>query len=156
MRILVMAASSVEPDLPGITELPSAPRFSTGILPYQTIKQAIENREILADQTITESQIQPASLDLRLGPVAYRVRTSFLPGGRATVAQKLESLAMHECDLTGGAVLERGCVYIVPLLESLSLRSGVSAIEYHMSSTGRLDIFARVINDYGTEFDRVR
>jgi len=129
---------------------------TTGILPYQAIKDAIANREIQAREEIGEAQIQPASLDLRLGPVAYRVRTSFLPGRNATVQQKLDALAMHEVDLRTGAVLEKGCVYIVPLQEHLHLRKRISALANPKSSTGRLDIFARLITDYGTEFDRVR
>ncbi|MHA1599978.1 MAG: 2'-deoxycytidine 5'-triphosphate deaminase [Alphaproteobacteria bacterium] len=129
---------------------------TTGILPYQAIKDAIANREIQAQAEIDDEQIQPASLDLRLGPVAYRVRSSFLPGKSSTVQQKLESLAMHEIDLRTGAVLEKGCVYIVPLQEHLRLRKRSSALANPKSSTGRLDIFARLITDYGTEFDRVR
>ncbi|HEX9535152.1 MAG TPA: 2'-deoxycytidine 5'-triphosphate deaminase, partial [Stellaceae bacterium] len=99
---------------------------------------------------------QPASIDLRLGEVAYRVRASFLPGARASVRDKLELLSMHRIDLTEGAVLERDCVYIVPLLEYVSLRKRAAAAANPKSSTGRLDVFARVITDYGTEFDRVR
>ena len=129
---------------------------ATGILPYQAIKEAIASREIQASREIGEAQIQPASLDLRLGAVAYRVRSSFLPGRNATVQQKLDSLAMHEIDLKPGAVLEKGCVYIVPLQEHLRLRKRVSALANPKSSTGRLDIFARLITDHGTEFDRVR
>jgi len=129
---------------------------ATGILPYQAIKEAIASREIQASREIGEAQIQPASLDLRLGAVAYRVRSSFLPGKNATVQQKLDSLAMHEIDLKPGAVLEKGCVYIVPLQEHLRLRKRVSALANPKSSTGRLDIFARLITDHGTEFDRVR
>jgi dCTP deaminase len=128
----------------------------TGILPYQAIKEAIANREIQAAEDFGEAQIQPASLDLRLGPVAYRVRSSFLPGKSATVQDKLGALAMHEIDLRPGAVLEKGCVYIVPLQEHLRLRKRLSALANPKSSTGRLDIFARLITDHGTEFDRVR
>ena len=140
---------------PGTAGDPETDR-TTGILPYQAIKDAIANREIQAQQEIGEAQIQPASLDLRLGPVAYRVRSSFLPGKNATVQQKLDALAMHEVDLRTGAVLEKGCVYIVPLQEHLRLRKRISALANPKSSTGRLDIFARLITDYGTEFDRVR
>jgi dCTP deaminase len=130
---------------------------STGILPSQALQHLVKaTREIVAVEPIREDQFQPASLDLRLGPVAYRVRASFLPGKNATVKQRLEDLAMHEMDISGGGVLERGCVYIVPLLEGLSLRSRMSALGNPKSSTGRLDIFTRLITDYGTEFDRVR
>src|SRR5256712_4489189 len=130
---------------------------STGILPSQELEYLVKaTREIVAVEAIHEDQYQPASLDLRLGPVAYRVRASFLPGKNATVKQSLEDLAMHETDIGNGAGLERGCVYIVPLLEGLSLRSRMSALGNPKSSTGRLDIFTRLITDYGTEFDRVR
>src|SRR3954454_10225980 len=111
---------------------------------------------ILPAYPFVESQIQPASLDLRLGEVAYRVRASFLPGPGATVRDKLERLSMHQMDLTQGAVLEKDCVYIIPLLEHLALKKRVSALANPKSSIGRLDVFARVITDQGTEFDRIR
>jgi dCTP deaminase len=131
--------------------------YTTGILPSQALEQQVNvTREIFASEPIEANQFQPASLDLRLGPVAYRVRASFLPGSKATVKQRLDDLAMHEMDISRGGVLERGCVYIVPLLESLSLRKRTSAMGNPKSSTGRLDIFTRLITDYGTEFDRVR
>lgn len=131
--------------------------YSTGILPSQSLKHQVNvTKEILALEPILENQYQPASLDLRLGPVAYRVRASFLPGKNATVKQKLEEFAMHEMDITKGGVLERGCVYIIPLLEGLDLKHRMSAMGNPKSSTGRLDIFTRLITDYGTEFDQVR
>lgn len=129
----------------------------TGILPSQELANLVRvTREIRPLESIQDDQYQPASLDLRLGSVAYRVRASFLPGKDATVKDKLENLAMHEMDISNGAVLERGCVYIVPLLEGLSLRKRTSAMGNPKSSTGRLDVFTRLITDYGTEFDRVR
>ena len=85
-------------------------------------------REIFSQEPIQDDQYQPASLDLRLGPVAYRVRASFLPGKDATVKNKLEDLAMHEMDISNGGVLERGCVYIIPLLENLALKGRTSAM----------------------------
>ena len=93
-------------------------------------------------------------LDLRLGDVAYRVRASFLPG-RTTVAQRIDELKLHEVALTDGAVLETGCVYIVPLLESLALPDEISAAANPKSSTGRLDVFTRVIADEIRGFDRI-
>ena len=96
-----------------------------GILPVQHLQQAIHDDAISADQQITPAQLQPASLDLRLGADAWRVQASFLPGSMMTVADKLAKFAMHKIDLTDGAVLERGCVYIVKLQESLALPSGV-------------------------------
>ncbi|MEK6592058.1 MAG: 2'-deoxycytidine 5'-triphosphate deaminase [Pseudomonadota bacterium] len=131
--------------------------YSTGILPSQELERLVRvTREIYAVEPIQDDQFQPASLDLRLGSVAYRVRASFLPGKDTTVEQRLEDLAMHKMDISNGGVLERGCVYIVPLLERLSLRHRTSATGNPKSSTGRLDIFTRLITDNGTEFDRVR
>ena len=129
----------------------------TGILPAQWLEYAVRvTKEIVSlDDPIQDDQFQPASLDLRLGPKAYRVRASFLPG-KSTVREKLEQLTMHEMDISQGGVLERGCVYIVPLLEQLALRRRTSARGNPKSSTGRLDIFTRLITDRGTEFDTVR
>ncbi len=130
---------------------------STGLWPSQMLRGAVLlGHEIMSKEPLSDDQVQPASIDLRLGEVAYRVRASFLPGARATVRDRLEQLSMHRIDLTGGAVLERDCVYIVPLLEHLALRRRVSALANPKSSVGRLDVFARVITDYGSEFDRVR
>lgn len=129
----------------------------TGILPCQELEHmARVTKEIQALEPIQDDQFQPASMDLRLGPTAYRVRASFLPGKGATVQDKLRELSMHEMDITNGNVLERGCVYIIPLLEMVSLKWRISAIGNPKSSTGRLDIFTRLITDHGTEFDRVR
>ena len=130
---------------------------TTGLLPSQMLREAVAlGREILSPQPIGDDQIQPASIDLRLGEVAYRVRASFLPGARASVRDKLDLLSMHRIDLTRGAVLEKDCVYIVPLFEYVALRSRTSGFANPKSSIGRLDVFARVITDHGTEFDRVR
>jgi dCTP deaminase len=100
-------------------------------------------------------QIQPASLDLRLGTIAYRVRASFLPGPGTTVAQRIAELKLHEFSLADGAVLETGCVYIVPLIESLALPADIAAAANPKSSTGRLDVFTRVIADETRGFDRI-
>jgi dCTP deaminase len=130
---------------------------TTGLLPSQMLREAVAlGREILSPQPIGDDQIQPASIDLRLGEVAYRVRASFLSGARASVRDKLELLSMHRIDLTQGAVLEKDCVYIVPLCEYVALRSRTSGFANPKSSIGRLDVFARVITDHGTEFDRIR
>src|SRR5215469_12197845 len=130
---------------------------TTGLLPSQMLREAVAlGREILSPQPIGDDQIQPASIDLRLGEVAYRVRASFLPGSRASVRDKLDELAMHRIDLARGAVLEKDCVYIVPLCEHLALRKRTSAFANPKSSIGRLDVFARVITDHGAEFDRIR
>ena len=113
----------------------------------------IEAGAIRAAAPIEAGQIQPASLDLRLGTEACRIRASFLPGA-AAVAERLAGFEMHRVDLSGGAVLEKGCVYLVPLMESLALPAGVSAMANAKSSTGRLDLFTRLIVDGGQEFDR--
>src|SRR5437660_9964876 len=146
-------------DLFPTPELASADRLrdvTTGLLPSQLLREAVAlGREILSPQPIGDDQIQPASIDLRLGEVAYRVRASFLPGGRARVRDKLDLLSMHQIDLSGGAVLEKDCVYIVPLCEYLALRSRTSAFANPKSSIGRRDVFARLITDHAPEFYRV-
>lgn len=126
-----------------------------GILPARLIADYCAKGLITPGRKLDGDQIQPASLDLRLGQWAYRVRASFLPGLKSTVAQRLETLVLHRVDLSEGAVLETGCVYIVPLLESLKLPKGVSAAANPKSSTGRLDIFTRVIADRAQEFDTI-
>ena len=131
-------------------------RYSTGIVPSHVLRQLVRaRREIVAAEEIESSQIQPASLDLRLGSMAWRVRASFLPGPQSTVRDKLSSVALHEIDLSVSAVLETGCVYVVPLLESLELGFRVSGIANPKSSTGRLDVFTRLIVDRAQVFDRV-
>jgi len=132
-------------------------QFTTvqGIFPSSEIDRAIQHGLIKLAAKPDADQIQPASLDLRLGTKAYRVRASFLPGPSRTVAERLKDLVLHEMDLSHEAVLETGCVYIVPLMESLKLPKGVSAAANPKSSTGRLDIFTRVIADYAQEFDKV-
>ena len=110
---------------------------------------------IVAEHPFAPDQIQPASLDLRLGAVAYRVRASFLPGPGITVAQRIAELKLHEFALAGGAVLETGCVYIVPLIERLALPADIAGATNPKSSTGRLDVFTRVIADETRGFDRV-
>ncbi|MES2846311.1 MAG: 2'-deoxycytidine 5'-triphosphate deaminase [Pseudomonadota bacterium] len=128
---------------------------ATGVLPAQALRALIASGGITADPAITPAQVQPASLDLRLGTVAYRVRASFLTGHGRTVAQRLDEFGMHKVDLTDGAVLEKGCVYVIPLMEALSLPRGITAVANAKSSTGRLDLLTRTITDGGTEFDRI-
>jgi dCTP deaminase len=131
-------------------------RHSTGILPSHVLERLIRaRREIVALEDFDEGQLQPASIDLRLGAVAWRVRASFLPGPNATVEEKLSQVVMHEIDLTQGAVLETGCVYIVPLLERAEFSARVSGVANPKSSTGRIDVFTRLITDYAPAFDRV-
>jgi dCTP deaminase len=126
-----------------------------GILPDIAIRKLIAEGAIALSKPPAENQVQPASLDLRLGPKATRVRASFLPGPGFSVGEKLRQLALHEFDLTKGAVLETGCVYIVPLLESLALPPDVAASANPKSSTGRLDVFTRVITDKARAFDKM-
>jgi dCTP deaminase len=126
-----------------------------GVLPDDQIRALAASGAIEADTEFAEGQVQPASLDLRLGNRAFRVRASFLAGGGRSVAKRLKSFEMHEIDLSGGAVLEKGCVYLVPLMERLALPLDVSAAANAKSSTGRLDLLTRVVCDGGTEFDRV-
>ncbi|MGH7248275.1 MAG: 2'-deoxycytidine 5'-triphosphate deaminase, partial [Pseudomonadota bacterium] len=119
------------------------------------IAALVKNGGILAARPFASDQIQPASLDLRLGAVVYRVRASFLPGPGTSVAQRIVELKLHEFSLAKGAVLETGCVYIVPLLERLALPADIAAATNPKSSTGRLDVFTRVIADETRGFDRV-
>ena len=128
---------------------------STGILASQTLLEMATAGKISSDLPITDAQIQPASLDLRLGAVAYRVQASFLPGPSSTILDKLKSLEMHQFSLTDGAVLEKGCVYIIPLQESLNLNSGISGTANPKSSTGRIDVFTRLLTDFTSEFETV-
>src|ERR1700674_1278778 len=99
----------------GVTENERQKDLTTGLLPSQLLREAVaQGREILSPQPIGDDQIQPASIDLRLGEVAYRVRASFLPGARASVRDKLDLLSMHRIDLTKSAVLEKDCGYRGP------------------------------------------
>ncbi|MDT2076239.1 MAG: 2'-deoxycytidine 5'-triphosphate deaminase, partial [Planktomarina sp.] len=126
-----------------------------GVIPSQLIKNMVKKNQIVIVTPLQDDQVQPASLDLRLGSVAYRVRASFLTGDNATVADRLAEFQMHAIDLSQGAVLEKGCVYLVPLMESLDLPNEMEAVANAKSSTGRLDLLTRTITDYGKEFDRI-
>lgn len=126
-----------------------------GILSDRMIAALAAKGGIRPAYDFVSDQIQPASLDLRLGKIAYRVRASFLPGPRTTVAQRIDDLKLHEFPLTGGAVLETNCVYIVPLIESLDLPEDISAAANPKSSTGRIDVFTRVIADRTNGFDQI-
>ena len=126
-----------------------------GVLPSQIISAMIARGQIAADRPVEAAQVQPASLDLRLGREAFRVRASFLAGAGRPLRERLGEFEMHRIDLTDGAVLEKNCVYVVPLLERLSLPGDVNAVANAKSSTGRLDLLTRVITDGGVEFDRI-
>ncbi len=127
----------------------------SGILPDRMIAELAADGCIRAHYPFAPGQIQPASLDLRLGSIAYRVRASFLPGPGTTVAERINDLKLHEFALSCGAVLETNCVYIVPLIERLDLPADIAASTNPKSSTGRLDVFTRVIADETRGFDRV-
>jgi dCTP deaminase len=126
-----------------------------GVLPAQALRALSNSGAIRLSEPLSPKQLQPASLDLRLGAVAHRVRASFLPGPGTKVAAKLDGLLLHTFDLTRGAVLETGCVYIVPLLEALALPDTLAGSANPKSSTGRLDVFTRVIADGATSFDQI-
>ena len=126
-----------------------------GVLPDSEIRRLIDTGAISADPAIIPEQIQPASLDLRLGTLAYRLRASFLTGKGQRVEDRLADFQMHKVDLTDGAVLEKGCVYLIPLMERLALPRGLTAVANAKSSTGRLDLLTRLVTDDGTEFDRL-
>jgi dCTP deaminase len=126
-----------------------------GVYPARLIEKLTSGGHIKTPAPFDADQVQPASLDLRLGSTAFRVRSSFLPGPSHAVAERIEGLKLHQIDLTDGAVLERGCVYIVPLQESLALPKEVSASANPKSSTGRLDVFTRVIGDRARGFDQL-
>lgn len=126
-----------------------------GILPESQLQAAFDRGQISVQEPLLEGQIQPASLDLRLGRRAWRIQASFLPGLGQTVMDKIDKFSMYELDLTDGAVLETGCVYIVELMESLALPESLSATANPKSSTGRLDVFTRLITDGAVEFESV-
>lgn len=129
--------------------------MSAGVLSAEDIKSLISSDILRLSEPAAEGQVQPASLDLRLGRRAWRVRASFLSGNGATVADRLADFTMHEIDLSPGVVLEKGCVYVVELMESLALPDDLTAVANAKSSTGRLDLLTRAITDGGTEFDRI-
>jgi len=126
--------------------------ISTGILPSQTLASFVDAGKIISPEPILGDQIQPASIDLRLGKAAYQVRASFLPGN-CTVHSKIRDLLIREVDLTEPAVFAANSVFIVPLVESLALPRDVSGKANPKSTIGRLDIFTRLITDLGREFE---
>ncbi|HBH45288.1 MAG TPA: 2'-deoxycytidine 5'-triphosphate deaminase, partial [Hyphomonas atlantica] len=130
----------------------------SGVLSDQEIEALVRAEAIRFDLPLDEGQVQPASLDLRLAEDAYRLRASFLPGKDRTVAEMLQEpgIHMHRIDLTKeGAVLETGCVYLVPLMESLRLPPGIAARANPKSSTGRIDVFTRLVTNRSRAFDEV-
>ena len=142
------------PDLAGLRPR-SVAAGRSGLLPRQDIRDLVRRSFLRATDEIAEGQYQPASLDLRLGRTAYRVRASFLPGQASTVQEKLDVLGWETICLDEGAILERGCVYVVELLEHLELPDSIAAFANPKSSTGRLDVFTRLITDRSEVFDSV-
>ena len=138
-----------------MTQTDPKPGSDDGILPVQDIRACFENGSVSSATDLADGQIQPASLDLRLGRRAWRIQASFLPGMNQTVQDKIEKFSMYELDLTDGAVLETGCVYIAELQERLALPDTLSALANPKSSTGRLDVFTRLITDGAEEFEAV-
>jgi dCTP deaminase len=139
----------------GLADESALPEVERGLLPAQQLEALKSRKTIDADREILGDQIQPASIDLRLGSRAYRIKASFLPGRRQTVAQQLENLKQHEFNLDGGAVLEQGCVYLAKLQERLKLPDNISAVANPKSSTGRIDVFTRLVTDRSEAFDWV-
>lgn len=132
------------------------PLYGTGILPSQNLAALIGSGAIDSLEPVTPNQVQPASLDLRLGSRAYRVRASFLPGRDSTVMDRVRQLdGLPAIDLTAGAVLEKGAVYVMEIIESVRLPSDVEGAANPKSSSGRLDVLTRLITDRGTAFDRI-
>jgi dCTP deaminase len=129
---------------------------NTGVLPYQRLKLMVQSRAINSIRDIEQDQIQPASVDLRLGRYAYRVRASFLPGSNATILERIKELGGEPAiDLESGATLEKGAIYVVELQESVRLNADIAGVANPKSSTGRLDVLTRLITDQGTAFDRI-
>ena len=133
----------------------SIQRDGTGVIPYQGLREMHRRGEIIAPVEFEPGQIQPASIDLRLGRRAWRVRASFLPGSGNTVMERVQKLGGTEIDLTKDAVFESGVVYVVELLESVKLANGLWGVANPKSSTGRIDVLVRLITDRATAFDRV-
>lgn len=129
--------------------------WQQGLYSDHMIQSLIDDKVIYSEEPNWQAHIQPASLDLSLGECAYRIRASFLPGKNSSVAEKLSQYEIHRFSLKDGAVLEKGCVYLVPLQEKLSLPDKMEAVANPKSSTGRLDIFTRVICDQGNQFDHM-
>ena len=129
-----------------------------GVLADRELAALFEQGGIRSQGALDDDQIQPASLDLRLGFEAHRIRASFLPGDKRKIDDVLgdPGTELHRIALTEeGAVLETGCVYLVPLQESLRLPAGISGRANPKSSTGRIDVFTRVVTNRSKAFDDV-
>ena len=131
------------------------PVYYKSVLPSQEIRGLLHKKQIFSNLNFEKDQIQPSSIDLRLGSKAWRMRASFLPGIKRKVSSCISEFAMQEIDLSHGYILEKGSVYLVKLQENLNLPENIEGIANAKSSTGRLDLFTRLISDYCDEFDRV-
>ena len=131
------------------------PAYYKSVLPSQGIRNLLNKKQIFSNLNFEKDQIQPSSIDLRLGSKAWRMRASFLPGIKRKVSSCISEFAMQEIDLSDGYILEKGSVYLVKLQETLNLPENIEGIANAKSSTGRLDLFTRLISDYCDEFDRV-
>jgi dCTP deaminase len=129
--------------------------FRPGVQPDHVLRSLMRNGVIGASEAMTSKQLQPASIDLRLGARAYRVPASFLPGPHVRVQERLSDFTLHTVDLSQGAVLETGCVYVAEILEHLTLPPGLRAEANPKSSTGRIDVLTRVIADGAQAFDTI-
>ena len=130
------------------------PELMTGVIPVQKLKSLIKNGAIRSGVPLRKDQFQPASLDLRIGKKAYRIRSSFLPQ-KGSVRKKLKDLFMYEIDLSKNGILEKGNIYLIPLMEELNLPDDIRGRTNPKSTTGRLDIFTRVITDYSHRFEDI-
>ncbi len=134
----------------------STPGAGAGVLPAQMLRQAVASDWIVSgDWRIPQESVQPASVDLRLGDHAWALRCSFLPDSDSTVEEKVQDLAFERIDLRDGVTLERDRPYLVPLIEGLRLPSDIRAKANPKSSTGRLDVFTRVLTDRNHRFDEI-
>jgi dCTP deaminase len=130
-------------------------KYGPGVLPVQQLRNLATNGYISSNTPIRQEQYQPASLDLRLGDTAHRLQASFLPGPGASVSSKLDQLGMGWMDLRRPTILERNCIYLVRLQERLALPETLCGKANPKSTTGRLDVFTRVMTDRGAAFDRI-
>jgi dCTP deaminase len=151
-----MAVSTASASNAGVEGAAIEMERSTGVLPSQRLREAIEREWIVAGPwRILPESVQPASVDLRLGDHAWALRCSFLPDSSSTVEQKIEDVAFERIDLRDGATLERDRPYLVPLIEELRLPGEIRAKANPKSSTGRLDVFTRVLTDRNNRFDEI-
>ena len=135
-------------------ELVRSLRGKSGYLTNQSIELACHEGIINSRVSLLASQFQPVSLDLRLGTHAFRIQSSFLPEND-TVEIKLNEVKLYEIDLRDGGILEKGAIYLIPLLEELDFPKNFQGRTNPKSSTGRLDMFTRVIVDHGHRFDEI-